>query len=287
MSRLNTALTGQGYAKTSMADVVNLALQGQNGYLTNLNNLPALTDYVRKPTIFKVLVPPVGLTMMPNKEIYIAAYKNMIETMMQGWTGLNRTLNVSVNETQVGHAGEVMQTPTRVSRARTQLTSTLVEKDRRPFIRLMEDITRYTIGDPEVGHPLLSSINPDFKDQLQDMYGAILLAYEPDKTFRYVENAFLLSNVFLHGDIGENIASRQLQQDGEVPTYNLTWTCFQKVGYAVDKLAQQFMDANRVTNLDPSYQETHVKNVDRHLMDIQTGFTEQIEELKGMQVRPQ
>lgn len=286
MARLNNAMTGRAYARTSMAEVVNLALQGQNGYLTNMTNSAASTDYVRKPTIFKMLAPPVGLTMMPQAKEYIAAYKNLIETMMQSWSGLNRTLNVSVNETQIGHAGEVFQTPTRVSRARTQLTSTIVEKDRRPVIRLLEDTVRYTIGDPEVGHPLLTTINPDFKDQLADMYGMILLAYEPDKTFRYVENAFLLTNVFLHGDIGENIASRNLQQDGEVPTYNLSWTCFQKVGYAVDKLAQQFMDANRVTNIDPSFQETHVKNVDRHLIDIQTGYTEQIQQLKNQMVRP-
>ncbi len=284
--RLKNALTQRAYAKSSMAETINLALNGQNGYLTDLSTYQAMTDHVRKPLIFKVLRVPVGLTMMPDAKDYIAAYKNIMETMMQSWSGLNRTLSVSVNDTQTGHSGEAFQTPTRVSRARTQLTSTIVEKDRRPIIRFMEDYVRYCIGDPDKGYPLLSDLHKDFDDQLADTYGGIILAYEPDKTFRYAENAFLLTNVFPHGDIGENTASRQLQQDGEVPTYNFSWTCFQKVGYAVDKLAQTFMDANRVGHLDPSYIDVHVKAPDSYLTDVQTGYTEQINTLKDRLITP-
>lgn len=286
--RLKNALTKRGAGDSSMAEIVNLAITGQNGYLTDLSVYQTMTDYVKKPVIIKVLRAPVGLTMMPNAAEYVAAYKNMVETMMQGWSGLNRTLSVSVNETQTGHSGESFQTPTRVSRARTQLTSTIVEKDRRPIIRFLEDYVRYTIGDPDKGYPLLSDLSSGkdgFDDQLADMYGGIWLAYEPDKTFRYAENAFLMTNVFPHGDIGENTATRQLQQDGEVPTYNLSWTCFQKVGYAVDKLAQSFMDANRVGSLDPSFIDVHVKKPDSYVSDVTTGYSEQIKELKDRLVR--
>lgn len=286
MARYKETLTNKAYAGTAQTNVLNLAVQGQQGYITDMAYYPSATDYIRKPLIVKVLQAPVGLTYMPNAAAYIAAYKNLIENWMQSWSGFNRTLAVSVNETQIGNSGESFQTPSRVARARSQITSTIVEKDRRPVIRFLEDYTRYLIMDPDVGHALLSGVSDKFTDQLADIYGGTIIAFEPDKTFRYVENAFLVTNFFPYNDIGENIGSRQLQQDGEIATYNLSWTGFQKVGYAVDKLAQAFMDAQRVTGIDPSYQPTFVSGVDSNVGAVKTGYSEQINLLKSSLVSP-
>lgn len=288
MSRYRETLTNKAYATSHPSPgIINLATQGQQGYLTDMAFAPSSTDYIDKPLIVKVLQAPVGLTMMPNKAEYIAAYKNLIENWMQSWSGFNRTLAVSVNETQTGNSGEVFQTPTRVARTRSQITSTIVDKDRRPVIRFLEDMTRYLIGDPEVGHPLLSGISDNFTDQLSDIYGGTILAYEPDKTFRYVENAFLITNFFPYNDIGENTGRRALQSEGESKTYNLSWTGFQKVGFAVDKLAQGFMDNARVTGIDPAYQPTFVSGVDSNIAAIsKTGYAEQINLLKRSMVSP-
>lgn len=280
MSRLQNTKTNLGYGKNVKGEIINLDISGQQGYLADMASLPSSTDHVKMPLIVKVLRAPVGLTMMDQSGVYVRAYKNMIENMMQSWQGFNRTLSVSVNETQTGHSGEVFQTPTRVSRARSQITSTIVEKDRRPILRFLEDITRFTIGDPEVGHPLLSGFNDQMTDRLADIYSGIIIAYEPDKTFRYVDNAYLVTNFFPYNDIGENTSSRQLQQDGEVPTYNLSWTGFQKVGYKVDELAQYLMDRNRVTGLDPAGINLIADSIDPHISKVDTGFGEQIEMLK-------
>lgn len=288
MARFRDTLTNKAYGKTHPAPgIINLGVQGQQGYITDLAYYPSATDYVSKPLIVKVLQAPIGLTMMPNASAYVAAYKNLIENWMQGWQGFNRTLAVSVQETQIGHAGEVFQTPSRVSRARSQITSTVVEKDRRPIIRFLEDMTRYLVGDPDVIHPLLTGVTDQFTDQLADIYGGTILAYEPDKTFRYVENAFLVTNLYPYNDIGENTGARQLQQDGETKTYNLSWTGVQKVGYAVDRIAQGFIDAVRVTGIDPSFQPAFVQGVDSNVAAIsQTGYNEQIALLKRSMISP-
>lgn len=288
MSRYRETLTNKGYAEGHPSPgIINLAVQGTQGYLNDMAYAPSSTDYVDKPLILKVLSVPVGLTMMPNSKVYIAAYKNLIENWMQSWSGFNRTLSVAVAETQIGNSGEVFQTPTRVARARSQITSTIVEKDRRPVIRFLEDLTRFLIMDPSVGHPLLSGISNQFTDQLSDIYGGTILAYEPDKTFRYVENAYLVTNFFPFNDIGENTSRRFLQQEGETKTYNLSWTGYQKVGFAVDKLAQGFMDANRVTGIDPNFQENFLDGVDSNVAAISgTGYHEQITQLKRSMVSP-
>jgi hypothetical protein len=266
--------------------VLNMAVQGQQGYLTDMQYYPSATDYIRKPLIIKVLQAPAGLLMLTNGSLYVAAYKNFIENWMQSWNGFNRTLTVSTQETQLGNAGEVFQTPARVSRARSQITSTVVDKDRRPVMRFMEDMVRYLFMDPDTGHPLLTGVTDSFTDQLADVYGGTIIAFEPDKTFRYVENSWLITNFWLHQEIGENIGSRQLQQDGELATYNLSWTGWQKVGYAVDKLAQGFMDAVRVSGMDPQYQANFVTGVDSNVSAISTGFTEQINTIKNSLVTP-
>ncbi|MNQ09714.1 hypothetical protein D3C85_225350 [compost metagenome] len=286
MGRYADTLTNKAYAERAQMTVLNMAVQGQQGYLTDMQYYPSATDYIRKPLIIKVLQAPAGLMMLPNGQLYVAAYKNFIENWMQSWNGFNRTLTVNTQETQLGNAGEVFQTPSRVSRARSQITSTVVDKDRRPIMRFMEDMVRYLFMDPDTGHPLLTGVSDRFTDQLADVYGGTIIAFEPDKTFRYVENSWLITNFWLHQEIGENIGNRQLQQDGELATYNLSWTGWQKVGYAVDKLAQGFMDAVRVSGMDPQYQANFVTGVDSNVSAVATGFTEQINAIKGSLVTP-
>lgn len=286
MGRYADTLTNKTYGVRAQMPVLNLAVQGQQGYLTDMQYYPSATDYIRKPLIIKVLQAPAGLMMLTNGQLYIAAYKNFIENWMQSWNGFNRTLSVSTQETQLGNAGEVFQTPSRVSRARSQITSTVVDKDRRPIMRFMEDMVRYLFMDPDTGHPLLTGVSDQFTDQLADVYGGTIIAFEPDKTFRYVENSWLITNFWLHQEIGENIGSRQLQQDGELATYNLSWTGWQKVGFAVDKLAQGFMDAVRVSGMDPQYQANFVTGVDSNVSAVSTGFTEQITTIKNALVTP-
>lgn len=280
--------TNKGYARNAITagdGILNLSVQGQQGYLADMAAFPASTDYVKMPMIIKVVRAPYGLTLMDEVlgggGAYVRAWKNMIETMMQSWTGFNRTLSISSNETQTGHAGEVFQTPTRVSRQRSQITSTIVEKDRRIVIRFLEDYTRYLIGDPEVGHPLLAGMTDKFTDRLADMYAGIIIGYEPDKTFRFVENSYLITNFYLNNDVGENTSSRQLQQDGEVPTYNLSWAGFQKVGSEVDRLAQAFIDKHRINGVDPQRTNMIASEIDNAIASIDTGFGEQIDFLKS------
>ncbi len=292
MSRLSILRTTRGYAKDAIADnqgILSLSTPGQQGYLAEMSSFPASTDHVKPPMIIKVVRAPYGLTLMDKhlggNGAYVQAWKNMIETMMQSWSGFNRTLSISSNETQTGHAGEAFQTPTRVSRQRSQITSTIVEKDRRIIIRFLEDYTRFLIGDPEVGYPLLSGFSSEFNDRLADMYAGIIIGYETDKTFKYVDNAYLITNFYLNNDVGENTSSRQLQQDGEVPTYNLSWAGFQKVGAEVDRLAQSFIDINRINGVDPQRTNMIASEIDDAIRSIDTGFDEQIDLVKSRMSR--
>jgi hypothetical protein len=287
MGRYSETHQNKAYAKNALPPVLNMAVQGNQGYLTEMQYYPSATDYIRKPLIIKVLQAPAGLMMMPNGSAYVAAYKNFVENWMQSWQGFNRTLSVNTQETQLGNAGEVFQTPARVARARSQISSTVVEKDNMPVIRFLEDMVRYLIMDPDTGHPLLSGVSEQFTDQLADIYGGTILAWEPDKTFKKVQRAWLITNFWPHQDIGENTGNRQLQTDGETLTYNLNWTGWQKVGYAVDKLAQGFMDAVRVTGIDPQYQKNFIEAVDSNVAAIsQSGYQEQITLVKRGLVQP-
>lgn len=286
MPRYSQTLTNKAYAERAQLSVLSLAVQGNQGYLSDMQYYPSATDYIRKPLIIKVLQAPSGLSMMPNASAYIAAYKNLIENWMQTWTGFNQTLNVAVQETALGAAGEMFQTPSRVSRARSQISSTVVEKDNMPVLRFLQDITRYLISDPDAGHALLSGVTDNFTDQLADVYGGTIIAFEPDKTFRKVQRAWLITNFWPFQDIGENTGNRQITQEGETITYTLNWTGWQKTGYAVEKLAQGFMDAVRVTGLDPMYQANFLNAADSNVTSVPTGYQEQINTVRRTLVTP-
>lgn len=295
MSRFanNTEQTANKGPAGPLADknhrIVSLQNRFQNGYLTDLTFAPASTDYTRQPLIIKVLRLPTGFQYITDAKLYNAALINLVETLMQSWAGFNRTLSVSVAETQIGRSNEVFQTPTRVSRARSNITSTVVEKDGMPVIRFLENITRYFIGDPDVGHPLISSMSAkQVPDLLADMYSMDIIAYEPDKTFQFVNDAYLVTNMYLQNEIGERTGTRELQADRETVTYNLTWTGTQKVGFAVDQLAQAIMSSGAILNtkIDPGMQKTFIGLTDAGVKAVKTGFTDQILELKKNMVKP-
>lgn len=280
-------LTGREMRPTGFGQRVNLNVQGPNGYLLDMAYGVSYTDYVKNPWIFKMVRAPRGFQFIPDGDYFTAAYKTLIETWMQSWDGINMTLSTSVDETQIGHSGEVFETPTKVMRARTNLTSTIVEKDGKPVIEFLEALTRMFIMDPEVGHPLLSGINANATDRLNDMFACDLIAYEPDKTYTKVQNAVFLANVFPKNEIGENLGSRQIQQPGGTVAYNLNWANWQKTGYAVKRLAQQFMDAARVTGIDPGLTPLHVNGVDAEVARAnQFGYTDQIQQLKRNLITP-
>lgn len=280
-----------GYAKNLAHKdqrIVSLQNRFQNGYLTDLAFAPSSTDYTRQPLIIKVLRTPTGFDYLStsDKKLYTAAMINLIETLMQSWTGFNSTLSVSVNETQIGRGGEVFQTPTGTSRARSVITSTVVEKDGMPVIRYLEDWVRLFIGDPDVGHPLIAGLgNKPIPDLLADMYSIDLIAYEPDKTFQFINQAYLITNFFPINEIGERVSGREIQGEREVPTYNLSWAGTQKVGYAVDKLAQTFMDSASIKGLDPSRQANYIDGPSALVKASKSSFTDQIAELKKKMVK--
>lgn len=287
VARYSNAVTNLGYGSNVMGKgATNLGINGPNGYILDTKYYAGYTDYIRNPARVQVLQAPLGLQMMPNASAYVAAYKNLIENWMHSWSGFNRTLSVESTQTEIGNSGEKMETPTRVSRAPSNIQSTIVEKIRRPVIRFLEDYVRYLIQDPQTGHPLLTGVSTDFVDHYADIYSGIILVYEPDRTFRYVENAFLFTNFYPKGEIGENIANKQLQQEGEKATYSLNWTGISQVGWAVDAIAQAFIDANTLNKIDPSYQQPITSSVDSNVKAISTGYYEAIADLKSNLILP-
>lgn len=275
-----TSLTGGG----KNHHTASLYNRGQNGYITDMVYAPNTTDYIEQPLIIKVLRGPTAFQLLEMGGAYTEALVNIMESYMQSWDGFNRTLSVSVTETEIGKSGEVFQTPTRVARARSNPTSVLVEKYGMPMMRFLDEYVRFTIMDPDVGHPLMSGISPDYLDNLADMYSMDILAYEPDPTFKFVNKAWLMTNVFPINDIGEWTGKRQLQSDREKKEYSLTWAGIQKVGYAVDALAQKFMNAATVATIDPSLAPNHIGGMTADIARVGTSALEQIKELKDSQV---
>lgn len=280
------AVQGKAYARYAQPAMSNLALPGMNGYITNLEYYHASKDYVRKNVIVKLVEPARGFLLMDNSREYLASLKNIIETYTHNWDGFNRTLTVNSSETPIGAAGEVFQTPTSVKRARSELTQQIVEKEGKPIIRFFEDYVRYLIMDPDLTFAALSTVSTNFTDQLPDIYANTIIAFEPDNTFTKVQDAWLITNFFPNGQIGDHTARFDKAADGETVTHSIAWAGIQKVGANVDALAQGFLDAMRISGTDPTLQPAFVRGIDANVQAATWGFTEQVQDANRTFVAP-
>ena len=171
----NAFMTGEAQSRGRLTPQLDPRFGGQNGWAMNLDEWPSTTHYMRPNVVCKLLRAPLGFAYLDSKR-YNAALAALFETHMQTWDGLNSTLTVETEETPVGHAGEVFQDVTKVSRARTELSSEVFDLYGRPFQNLLEDWILYLIGDPDTGIPALSMVDGvEVGDWLADMRSATLL----------------------------------------------------------------------------------------------------------------
>lgn len=180
MSRYRDTLLGNGlgYGEYVNSPMVNLAIGGQNAYQSDLRYFHANTDYVRRNVICKVLEAPRGFQYLDNPSAYYQALKGIAEMHAQVWEGLNRTLTVNSVEGPVSGAGEIQQTPSNVTRTRSDPSMTIREKYGRPVQRFFESWITELIMDPDSKVPGIATRANSPTDLLPDIYSATMIFFD-------------------------------------------------------------------------------------------------------------
>lgn len=284
---LGTANPSYNYG--SEMPMVNLAVGGQNGYSTDFTKFHANTDYVRRNLIAKLIEAPKGFQLYgeARAQEMVAALKGIVELHAQTWEGFNRTLTVTAQESPAGGAGEVQQTPSNVTRARSEPTLTVPEKYGSPIRALHELWITDLIMDPDSKVPGIVTRDGVTKptDLLPDMYTMTMLFFEPDPTFTKVHRAWLIGNMFPM-TAGDDTGRRDKTQDGELVSLSIQYSGIQQVSLGVKRFAQKILDSMNVTGTNPNLAPSFVSDIDRAVLSAEYGFSEQIATANATYIAP-
>ncbi len=268
------------------APMVNLAIGGQNGYQTDFRYFHGNTDQIRRNVVAKLIEAPRGFGLLPNGQDYVQALKAIVELHAQTWEGLNKTLTVNSQETPVGGAGEMQQTPSNVVRARSEPSLTIPEKYGMPVQALHRDWITQLIMDPDTKVPgIVSQANNRLTDLLPDMYSMTVLFFEPDPTFTKVLRAWLVGNMY-PTTAGDDTGRRDKTQDGEQIIHTIQYTGLQQVGAAVNQFAQRIMDSMNLVGTNPNNAPAFVDKIDADVMSAKFGYVEKVNEASRTFIRP-
>ena len=296
MARLAKAIIGidgsAGRTYGGQSGAINLSQGGQFGLMSrigytaedgkNYSEFISSHSYISKNVIPIVLDYPRFFDFMPEPELWISAYKNLIETIPRSIEGLQSGLTVETDEHPIGGAGEMMEEPTDVKRARSTLTFNVRERAGKSITKFLDYLIRYGLMDPDQKRPLIIR---HFKDQqgLEDVQGMYTPDYytgtaifiEPDITTRVCIDAWLCTNMFFKSN-GERTGKRDITAAGEVKDLSLESTCItmsnENVRILADKLLKELTILKTVPDTD---MHLPYKNIDSNVRAVaDTGFNQ-------------
>jgi hypothetical protein len=251
MSRLLDAIETGAMADGLTAPMLNLGINGQNGYAPDLTSYVNNAAYVRGQTIALLMEAPLAFQYLPDPDGATRTLKNLIETYPKSITGLNRGLTAEFSETAVSGGGEMQQDMINIRRERTIPVFGYVEKYGRPIQTFLEMLMLMLGMDPDTKVPGITTLTGEIPtDLLPDMISSTVLFIEPDPLNRYVMKAWLTTNM-QPKSTGEIIAARDLTQDKEILDFTVEWTGISWSSLGVRQFAQSILDQISLTNADP------------------------------------
>lgn len=183
--------------------------------------------YIKRNIIPIVIQAPRFFDFMPDPQGMIAAYKSLMEAQPLTIDGLQSGITVEFDETPVGNAGEMQQEPTKVNRARTELTFTFKEKAGRPIQKFLDTYIRWGIADPDTNVPLITTLFKSIDDfnglYTPDFFSGTMLFIEPDITHRVVVDAWLCTNM-IPMSAGERTGKMDRRSPGEPLEHSIQFT---------------------------------------------------------------
>jgi len=155
--------------------------------------------YQKRDVIPIVLNAPRGFDLFPNGGTFKQGVKAMLEVHAKTITGIDSSLTMEVKEHDLGINGGKFREVTGSTRASTDITITVEEKEGNPFEILLDVWCRYLLDDPDLHAPLITrlldigEIPAVWSDDYKSMTALFI---EPDVLLRKPVHAWLVCNLF-------------------------------------------------------------------------------------------
>jgi hypothetical protein len=272
------------YARGTENAVLDLRYGGQNGwspdFSTWLNNQP----YVSSPLICLVLEYPRGFAKFPDADKWIGALKSLCETKAKRIEGLSKRLEVNTDEVPFGGGGQKHEVPTNVTEAPPNISFTWQELVGMPVNRFLTSWINLLIMNQNTKYADAYTNGIQLTDTLADQYSATMAFIEPDRSFKSVNQAWIVTNMFPKGT-GDNNAKRDLNSPQEIRELNIEFAGIAQQGAGVNEFAQLLLDRIDIKGASPEYQRSHVQKIADRLQAIKHGFSDTVDSVANQQSR--
>lgn len=285
MARLSDTIMQppRAYGRGRNTPVIDLVNGGQFGQQVEMAGYVSSTPYVRKNLVAKVLETPRGFQDLDEPSTWIAVYKALIELHPKSIEGFNAQLTVDTVSTPFGGAGEEIEAPSDVKRAKSSPSLSWVDKYGRPISTFWDNYILELIGDPITKTPNVMTRaqmrNKKLPDMLPDYIGGTVIFFEPDPTFTMVDKAWLVTNFWPKS--GAPIEGRRdLTSGGDMLEFSIEFTALSQVGFGVIALAQRLLNEMNLTATNPNNRKEFITAVDPSVYASNAatvGFTEQMD----------
>ena len=266
--RLTNAIDKKGYTADTTSPVINIEDGNFEGYLPELakvvngQNYESWINgaaYLSRQIIPVVIRTPKAFDILAEKDLGDRLKKiwiNMVTTAPLTITGFNRTLTAETTEHRIGAAGEMFDEFTKVTRARTVVTTTYNERMAKPYNKFLDFIIRYLILDPDTQSPLITTLQlvdgALDKGELytNDYFTGTIMGIEADVINKNVVETYIVAN-FAPKSAGESTARRDLGGSAEMAEYSIEWTGITTSGESARVYGQTTLDRMTIFKTSP------------------------------------
>lgn len=239
-SSLKGRLVDPNYSRYSTAPIVNAPPGAQMGPLIDTGRYVQNAHYIRRNLMVRVVEFPGWVSLMPNPKPYREAIKSWFETQTKV-DGLNKALTAEFVRTAIGPSGHQQADFSKTVEAQSTITHTGTEKYGRYYRTLFEHWIRFGMGDHLSQVPLISLFNESVTDALPDLYSCSVIYFEPDPLHKYVQDAFLVTNMAPEG-AGPDDYRKDPEAAGESVEIPIQFTGLQQTSYGVKMWAQDLLN---------------------------------------------
>ena len=277
MARITDAILNNKAYNQSDAPMLDLDYGGQFGWAPSLAEWVSTQAYISRDVVCFVLEAPKFFQLMPNPEKWVSALKALMEVHTITIEGLNMGLTVDTEEHPFGGAGEMMEEYTNVTRARSQVTTTVRDKYGLPIANFLRDWISYGLMDADTKYALIGTRPDAPEDMLADWYSMTCLFTEPDPTHRRPLKTWIGTGMFPK-NTGDIIGRKDKVGGGQGQETTIEWTGIYQSGIGPNKLAQKLLDSVNFVGANPYTRAAFVDDVHPDVAAVDKGYKKSVEE---------
>lgn len=285
--RLSDTIAQPGsYTETGAMPMTNLDVGGQFGHMNDYPGYVSDTPHVPPPMVARVIECPRGFDVLDQPERWRSGFVSIVERLARNWSGMNSTLSLETREVPFGNAGEMIEAPAKMTRARSQPSSSFVERSGRPITHFINGWGTNLLLDPD-SNVMNAVTRPgvELNDYLIDFYGATVLFFIPDRTWRYIDQAWLVAGMFPK-TFPPVEGARDTTTGGDLIEFSIEWAGVTQTGTGVKRFAQQELNSMLLTGTNPLNRKAFIDEISADVLATNKTYRHQLDDIRRQMVTP-